>query len=179
MQNRTYSWMNPCVEMRETAKTGKGIYATRFISKGDLISVFGGYVITRDEELMLPEEFNDEGVQISDDLILGIKDASGLEDASYINHSCDPNSGYNGQIFLVAMRDIEDGEEITFDYAMCLYRLNGDKQYSFDCYCGSRKCRKKITDDDWKITELQQKYNGYFQWYLQEKIDHQKKTINN
>ncbi len=156
--------------MRKTPNTGNGIYATKSIVKDDLISVFGGYVITRDEELMLPEEFNDEGVQISDNLILGIKDASGLEDASYVNHSCDPNSGFKGQIFLVAMRDIKADEEITFDYAMCLSRIEKEP-YSFQCECDAPNCRGKVTDDDWKNADIQKKYNGYFQWYLQEKID--------
>ncbi len=171
MQRRTYSWMNPSVEVRETLETGRGIFAIKNISKGDLISVFGGYVITRAEELELPDEFNDEGVQISEDLILGIKSEADLEDASYINHSCNPNAGYNGQIFLVAMHDIKNGEEITFDYAMCLYQSENEKKYSFKCFCGALNCRKIITDNDWKIPELQKKYDGYFQWFLQKRIN--------
>jgi hypothetical protein len=44
----------------------------------------------------------------------------------FINHSCDPNVGFAGDIVLVAMRDIRQGEELTADYAL------------FDDYEGSR-----------------------------------------
>lgn len=170
MTRRTYSWMHPNVEVKNLSLSGKGIFANKKILKDDIISVFGGYVITRQEELLLPEEFNDEGVQIGENFIMGIKDASELEDASYINHSCNPNAGYKGQIFLVAMRDIMPDEEITFDYAMCLFHMEGEEKYSFECACNSNDCRKIITDDDWKSPILQKKYDGYFQWYLQDKI---------
>ena len=39
--------------------------------------------------------------------------------ARYINHSCRPNAkpvGRNGGIVIVALRRIEPGEEITYDY---------------------------------------------------------------
>jgi len=36
----------------------------------------------------------------------------------FINHSCEPNVGFAGNVVLVAMRDIEAGEELTTDYAM-------------------------------------------------------------
>jgi len=169
--------MNPLLEVQTVpkyGKDGKGVFAKKNIKKGDLLSVFGGYIITRKEEESLPEGFQDEGIQISDDLVLGIKDKSGAEDASYFNHSCAPNAGCNGQIFLVAMRNIEEGEEITFDYGMVLCKTKGCKSYKLECVCGAKKCRKYITDNDWKIPELQKKYNGYFQWYIQEKIDNRK-----
>ena len=36
----------------------------------------------------------------------------------FINHSCEPNVGFAGDIVLVAMRDISPGEELTTDYAL-------------------------------------------------------------
>ncbi len=94
-----------------------------------------------------------------------------MEDAFFFNHSCEPNAGIKGQIFLVAMRDIEPDEEVTFDYAMCLHRVEGLPPYRLECLCSYDNCRKIITDDDWKLSELQKKYDGWFSWYLQEKID--------
>ena len=103
-------------------------------------------------------------------LCLGVKKKSEIEYSCFFNHSCDPNAGINGQIFLVAMRDIEKGEQITFDYAMTLHHTEGVGRYELKCLCGSKNCRGTITEDDWKIPELQKKYAGYFQWYLEEKI---------
>jgi len=89
----------------------------------------------------------------------------------YINHSCNPNSGIKGQNFIVSMNNINKNEQITFDYAMCLFSLTKKADYSFKCLCGEKNCRKLITSNDWKILSLQKKYKGYFQWYLQNKIN--------
>ena len=50
-----------------------------------------------------------------------------------MNHSCDPNCGIVGAVLLVAMRDIEPGDEICFDYAM----TDTDDYDEFECTCGT------------------------------------------
>ena len=63
---------------------------------------------------------------------------------SFINHSCDPNAevAWTGDIAaLVAIRNIEPGEEITFDYGTVI--PPGDN-FAFSCNCGAAKCRKVI-----------------------------------
>jgi len=86
----------------------------------------------------------------------------------YINHSCDPNCGCPGDYRrLVAIRDIEEGEEITYDYAM----TEKEPDWSMKCKCGEPDCRKTITGNDWKIESLQNKYKGYFIDYIQKEID--------
>ena len=49
----------------------------------------------------------------------------------FLNHSCEPNVGFGGNIVLVAMSDIEAGEELSTDYA-----LFDDYEGSMDCNCG-------------------------------------------
>jgi hypothetical protein len=95
----------------------------------------------------------------------------------YINHSCSANAGFKGQVFIVATRKIKQGEEIFIDYATasCPNNKNGNKLFTMECLCGSKNCRKIIKETDWKLPELQKKYDGYFQWYLQEKINKLKK----
>lgn len=126
--------------------------------------------------MLAVEEIGDYGIQIDERYCLNTfsGDDFQIEDADYLNHSCEPNAGIKGQIFLMAMRDIEPDEEVTFDYAMCLHRVEGLPPYRMECLCGKDNCRKIITDDDWKIPELQQKYDSYFSWYLQEKINRMK-----
>ena len=102
-----------------------------------------------------------------DGLELCPKNAAEIGDGDYVNHSCEPNAGLRGQIFLVAMRDIIQDEEITFDYAMAL----SDPDFRIKCKCGKEKCRKIINGDDWKIPLLQNKYDGYFSSCIQDKID--------
>ena len=104
---------------------------------------------------------------IDDYYVLGAKDEKEFKQVKiYVNHSCDPNCGLRGEITGVAMRDIEVGEEITMDYAML-----DNEEHTFECNCGSVNCRHIITGYDWKIKELQKKYNKYFASYLREKIE--------
>ena len=169
---RMFSWMNSKLEVRETSKCGKGVFTKENIKKNDILAIFGGYILSAEEELKLPESVRDQGVQISEDFILTVSRESEMEDGGFFNHSCDPNSGYNGQIFLVAMRNIKKGEEIAFDYATVLHKSKNRALYKLKCFCGSEGCRGVVTDNDWKKPELQKKYDGYFQWYLQNKINH-------
>jgi len=84
---------------------------------------------------------------------------------SFINHSCDGNSWYNGDEKLVACRFIKKGEEITYDYALTESHLS----FKLQCFCGKPNCRGTITGDDWKIEELREKYNGHFLEYINKK----------
>jgi hypothetical protein len=76
----------------------------------------------------------------------------------------------------VAMRNIKKGEEIAYDYAMVMNSNEKSNSYfKIKCLCGSKNCRGYIAEDDWKIPELQKRYDGYFQWHLQKKINKIKK----
>jgi SET domain-containing protein len=142
----------------------RGLFARQFISQGELLAIFGGKVVTYEELLTAPHEIRRLSIQVAEEFyILSIQDS----EADWINHSCTPNAGLNGQIMLVAMRDIQPDEEITFDYAMS----DGTPYDEFDCMCGSLDCRGYVSGSDWKLPELQRRYHGYFSPYLQERIN--------
>lgn len=166
-----YSWMNPKLELREGGISGMGIFAREALERDERLVVFGGKVMTLQEEQALPEHITDYAHQIDDDLVIGICREEDIQPVDHLNHSCMPNAGFKGQIKLVAMRSIAPDEEITFDYAMTLSEAEGD-DYSegIDCLCETTECRKKITDSDWRNSRLQQQYAGYFQQYIEEKI---------
>ena len=71
------------------------------------------------------------------------------EPIRYVNHSCDPNTGWRtgpaGRLGLHARRPIAPGEEITWDYAMAEadFVIDG-KPRSFACRCGTSLCRRTI-----------------------------------
>ena len=48
----------------------------------------------------------------------------------HLNHSCEPNLDVKGQIVFVAIRDIEEDEELSFDYAM-----TDDQDTEMLCLC--------------------------------------------
>jgi uncharacterized protein len=58
--------------------------------------------------------------------------------ARFINHSCDPNCWVEveeGRIWIIALRDIAKGEELTFDYG---FDIEFWKEHP--CRCGSAQC---------------------------------------
>lgn len=163
----TFSWTHPQLEVRSSTHRN-GLFTTSSLVKGTLLAVFGGIILTKEEVLSLEEPLRRYVLQIDDNLWIG----SGLsyaEPADLINHSCSPNAGIQGQICLVALRDIHANEEITFDYATVLTQWIGIEEIT--CSCGSIECRKIIKEDDWKSPELQKKYVGYFSQYIQKKIN--------
>ena len=96
--------------------------------------------------------------------------------ARYLNHSCQPNVGARtnpeGLADFVALRNIQQGEEITFDYAMTEYTHypRSDKSQDFDltCLCEQPRCRGRLGYYAEITDELKAKYKGYFLDYLLE-----------
>ena len=166
------SWLHPHLEKRCSATHECGIFARADIAKGERLAIFGGKVMLIDEMYELPDKMQSYTMQIEERFVLGPA-GTAPEDTDFFNHSCDPNSGFKGQVFLVAMRDISAREEVTFDYAMTVSESVGsDMVFCLKCSCGSPLCRKTITEQDWMLPGLQARYNGYFSPYIQDKIAH-------
>jgi SET domain-containing protein len=49
----------------------------------------------------------------------------------------------DGRVFIIAIRDIAVGEELTYEYN--LYDSDDDDA---DCYCGAKKCRGTMFSED-------------------------------
>jgi len=162
----TSGYLSARLEVRAAPeKGGFAVYALTALKKDHLLAMWGGRVVTLAEVLALPAGERGHTIQIHDELYLAPLDME--EPADLVNHSCSPNAGICGQIALVAMRKIEAGEEITFDYAMA----DSSAYDEFDCACGAATCRGRVSGDDWKRPELRGRYDGYFSAYLQQRID--------
>jgi hypothetical protein len=168
MSGERYFKLHPDLVVHSNAIHDRGTFAVRDLPRGTVLLVMGGQIVTLQEEANLPPEIQDAGLQIAPDLVLTPMSGEFAGGINYVNHSCEPNAGFHGQVFLVAMRDIAEGEEITFDYAMC---LGGGEPYRLQCHCDAARCRRWITENDWMIPELQVRYRGFFQPYLQTQID--------
>ncbi|MDO9174324.1 MAG: SET domain-containing protein [Actinomycetota bacterium] len=143
---------------------GRGSVAVEPIAAGEVVAGFGGRCLTRDEFDLLPEGQQVRSIQIDEALFLA--GSPEPEPADFINHSCDPNCGMRGNTVLVALRDIEPGEAITYDYATS----DGCDYDEFECACGTALCRGKVTGHDWMLPELQLRYRGSFSPYLAARI---------
>ncbi|MBI4706828.1 MAG: SET domain-containing protein-lysine N-methyltransferase [Candidatus Omnitrophica bacterium] len=166
-----HSYLSKKVKVRSSGINRRGVFAVAGLKKGEAIAVWGGYIITQKEFKVLSKKrfknIDDYATKVCDGFYMVSCKNGTLEDDDFFNHSCNPNAGINGQIVMVAMRNILRGEEITYDYAM----TDAEFDYSFKCSCGQKNCRKIVTTKDWKIPSLQKRYKGHFSWYIQEKIN--------
>lgn len=126
--------------IKDTRKYGKGVFAGDDIKKGDVIHVLSGEKMSGNDFV---KRVNANAEYIDDPLQIGCRTYLDLDDFSRIfNHSCNPNAGLRGQSELFALKNIPEGQEITFDYSTTI----APTVWKMKCRCGARKCRKSIGD---------------------------------
>lgn len=146
---------------------GRGLVAVEPIGRDELIAIKGGHIVDTATLRTLPASLRNSEVQIADGFHLVALEVAEYEPVMlFINHSCEPNVGFGGNILLRAMRDISAGEELTTDYA-----LFDDSDEQMECNCGTASCRHTISGRDWQRPELQRRYGHYFSWYLLRKMN--------
>jgi hypothetical protein len=122
--------------VRSSGIHAAGCFAQQSIRKGQKVVEYTG-------ERMLHDNADKLYENLPYTYLFGTSDGETVIDgfgmAMYINHSCDPNceteEDEQGKVWIMSMRDIKAGEELTYDYL--LYEGDGDAP----CSCGSRKCR--------------------------------------
>ncbi len=164
MLNQPTCYLAPKAEARMIGHLQYGVFAREPIARDELVAMWGGEIVTRENFDALPDRLRRLSIQVEEDLFM-VATSEGPGD--YVNHSCDPNCGLSGQIGLVAMRDIAPAEEITFDYAMS----DGSAYDEFECHCGAPNCRHVVRGSDWRNPALWEKYAGYFSPYLARRIE--------
>ncbi len=97
--------------------TGLGLFATKPIKRAAYIATYRGRIITTKEA----DRREALGARYMFELNKRwtIDGSPRWNIARYINHSCKPNAkpvSRNGGIVIVALREIEPGEEITYSY---------------------------------------------------------------
>ncbi len=113
------------VEVRRDP-TGEGLYALRPFAAGEAVFAFE-YVTWGPRDSHTVE--HPDGGHFRDPVLI------------YTGHSCAPNCRISFQAMaMVALREIEVGEAITFDYATTESAIT----QAFDCLCGAPGCRGRI-----------------------------------
>ena len=141
---------NNSVEVRPNGRLGLAVFATNLIPKDSTIAVFTGERYRSETALGLPEIMRDHAIQVSqDEFVFGYK---GL--AHRVCHSCDPNCGIRNLTEIFAVRDIEAGEQITWDYR-CSENSNWVLE---ECLCGTDRCTGIVKNHDSLPNEIKSEY---------------------
>ncbi len=114
----------------------EGLFTTIDITKGTKIIRYIGKKITQEE--------SDRRLAAGNVYIFGLNERDSLDGdtpkntARYINHSCDPNcqtEQFGNTIWIVSSKDIQAGEELTYNYG---YEV--DDTPADPCHCGADNC---------------------------------------
>ena len=139
---------SPPILVRDSSVHGRGVFATRRIEKGERIIEYLGERVSHDEadrRYELKDENDSHTFLFIVDSKTVIDAGTEGNDARFFNHSCDPNCESvveKRRVFIEALRGIEPGEEMTYDYQ--IYRDHDDPQNIdeiFACRCGFANCR--------------------------------------
>ena len=122
---------------------GKAVFAAAAFAEGDTLIEFTGRRFRADQVPSLMRGRGDRFVQVTPDHYMG---PSGRID-DLVNHNCAPNGGLrftDSGVFLVAIRAIRPGEEISWDYSTTLRESN----WHMICQCRAPECRRVIGNFD-------------------------------
>lgn len=153
---------SPWIRAGDSGIHGRGVYAQVPIPDGTRVIEYVGEKITKAEaerreaqRRIAEREGCDSCVTI---FVLNqrhdLDGRSPRNTARFINHSCAPNcraDTIRGRIWIVARRDIAEGEELTFDYG-----------YGFEhwarhpCRCGASRCAGYIVGaaQRWRVRKI-------------------------
>jgi SET domain-containing protein len=136
------------IEVRDSGVHGRGVYAIAPIEAGSRIVEYKGERISWKQAVARhPHDpaqpnhtfyFHLDTGEVIDALYGGNK-------ARWINHACEPNceaEEIEGRVFIKALRDLEAGEELFYDYGLVLDERHTAKvKKQFACWCGAATCR--------------------------------------
>ena len=138
----------PLIEVRASPLHGLGVFAAQRIRRGTRIIEDLGERVSHGEADRRYEHKDADDAHT----FLFIVDARtvidagvGGNEARFVNHACEPNCESvieARRVFIEAVRSIEPGEELTYDYQIQREVDDPpDVDAIFACRCGSARCR--------------------------------------
>lgn len=136
------------IQTRRSGVHGKGVFALTDIAEGETLIEYIGEVITWKEALRRhPHDPKDPNhtfyFHMDEDHVIDAK--HGGNSSRWINHSCHPNCEADedgGRVFIKALRNINAGEELFYDYGLIIDAKYTKKlKAEYPCWCGAADCR--------------------------------------
>lgn len=155
-------WVHPDVVVNDSTIEGKGLFAAKDLPKGEVVIHLSGRIVSTVELVGLiehatadPSHAYVDTLTIYEDRHLVLPSGSVVH---FGNHSCDPNLWHVGPFEIATRRVVAAGDELTIDYGT----QSGGPGFSMVCHCGSPLCRGVVSSGDWRLSALQERYQGHW-----------------
>jgi len=138
----------PLIEVRASPLHGLGVFAAQRIPRGTRVIEYLGERVSHEEA---DRRYHNKDAGDSHTLLFVVDSHTVIDagvdgnEARFLNHSCAPNCESlieNQRVYIDAIRTIEPGEELTYDYQ--IQREVDDPpdiDAIFACRCGVDRCR--------------------------------------
>ena len=143
----------PLVVVKSSRIHGRGVYAARRIRKGTRVIEYLGERISHevaDARYDLKDDNDGHTFLFVVDDDICIDAGVGGNPARFINHKCDANCETiidNKRVFIEAIRTIEQGEELGYDYQLTWESTDDPAELKlYECRCGAANCRGTMLD---------------------------------
>lgn len=131
-----------------SSHNGQGVFGTQARNRGEEVcKVLGPMIDFR--AAVAKGERECDALQIDADQYVDLADP-----LRSVNHSCDPNCGLRDGNRLITLRDLNAGEEITYDYSTTM----DEGHWTLACHCGAGNCRGVVQDFCTLPPETQARY---------------------
>ena len=136
------------IQVRRSGVHGRGVFALQDIAEGETVIEYVGEVISWDEAMdRHPHDPADPNhtfyFSLEDGTVIDAK--HGGNSSRWINHACAPNCHADeegGRVFIRALRNIQAGEELSYDYGLVIdERYTPKLKAEYPCWCGAPDCR--------------------------------------
>jgi uncharacterized protein len=138
----------PLIEVRDSALHGKGVFTMQRIPRGTRVIEYLGERVSHHEA---DRRYDDKDAHDNHTFLFIVDSRTVIDagvdgnEARFVNHACEPNCESvieDRRVFIDALRTIEPGEELTYDYQ--IQREADDPpevDELFACRCGGAACR--------------------------------------
>lgn len=158
------------VEIFDANLKGRGLRTMEKIRKGEFITEYVGIATLKRDLDSLFREYQKESMlyimALDNNIYLDARTKGSV--ARYINHGCEPNCKVDRwkvqgitRTGVFALRDIEEGEELMFDYKWDRRRGRAPTK----CHCNAATCRGTLElakNKDLEEEEMEMKLKGYW-----------------
>lgn len=137
---RNHGYTAPGTIVKKSPIHDRGVFAAKNFKRGTVVAAWGGHILTKAEIRKLPQAISSNyALPVYPGFYIAEISRRELDNADFVNHSCEPNCIIKNSLVMITRRSIKKGEELTcdFDHGIGVGRRTR-------CHCGSRKCKRIV-----------------------------------